>query len=127
MISTIENVTTSNVGLALDAAVLRHQVIATNIANVNTPGYTPRRLSFVAQMSELQTAVEMQNVDFPHTNSESNFVVSPALDIKGLPAKVELDMEVAAMAQNSVHYQSLVRALSRHYAILGSAVSDGKK
>lgn len=127
MTSSIENITTSTVGLALDAAVLRHQVIASNIANVNTLGYVPKRLTFLDHMSELQAAVEMESLPFTNTDSKSSLMVSPVLDSKGLPAKVELDMEVAAMAQNSVHYQSLVRALSRHYAILGSAVSDGKK
>jgi flagellar basal-body rod protein FlgB len=51
----------------------------------------------------------------------------PALDLNGQIAPVQLDAEMAEVARNAVHYQALVKGLSRHFAILSSAVSDGKK
>jgi flagellar basal-body rod protein FlgB len=35
---------------ALDARLLRHNVLAGNLANANTPGYVPRELDFAAAM-----------------------------------------------------------------------------
>jgi flagellar basal-body rod protein FlgB len=45
----------------------------------------------------------------------------------GLSPKVLLDLQVARMAQNGVHYQALVAGLTKHFAILSTAVSDGRK
>jgi len=42
----IEGTTAAVVTLALDAATMRQQAIAANIANVNTPGYRPVRVRF---------------------------------------------------------------------------------
>ncbi len=127
MVLKVENLTAKGIGVALDTAIQRHQVIATNIANVNTVGYIPKQLSFSSQMSQMQSLFDTARKGESPSFSELNLVVMPVLDSEGLPAKVELDTEVAAMAQNSLHYQSLVKALGRHYSILASAVSDGKK
>ncbi len=127
MIYKTENLTTASIGYALDAANLRHQAIASNIANVNTVGYVPQQVSFARQMEQMQTMFEQSassdTVDFSHMKLQ----LEPMLNAQGAPAKVELDAEVAAMAQNAVHYQALVKGLSRHYAILASAMTDGKK
>jgi flagellar basal-body rod protein FlgB len=40
---------------------------------------------------------------------------------------VQLDMEVARMAQNAVHYQALLKGIEKQYAILSTAIADGKK
>lgn len=127
MVSRVENLSTASIGFALDAATLRHQAIAANIANVNTEGYVPQKLSFASQLEQMQVFFDKDRKNEPTSFSGPRLVLSPSLDASGKPTKVELDMEVAAMAQNSVHYQSLIKGLSRHYAILGSAVSDGKK
>ncbi len=37
---------------ALDARMLRHNVLAGNLANANTPGFVPRDVDFAAAMSE---------------------------------------------------------------------------
>lgn len=127
MVTRVENLSTASVGFALDAATLRHQAIASNIANVNTEGYVPQKLSFASQIEQMQVFFDKDRRAGAASLSEPRLVLSPSLDAQGQPTKVELDMEVAAMAQNSVHYQSLIKGLSRHYAILASAVSDGKK
>ncbi len=39
---------------ALDARLLRHNVLAGNLANANTPGFVPREIDFAAAMQESQ-------------------------------------------------------------------------
>ena len=123
----IEAVTTTMMGLALDAASLRQRVTAANIANVDTAGYAPMKVSFEAQMADVRRSLSSND----RLDSASIEAMQPrleqALDMAGLPAKVMLDVEVANMAQNAVQYQALVKGLAKHYAILSSAVSDGKK
>ena len=117
----IDAVTASALSLALDAANLRHQVIAANIANAGTPGYIPQRLSFEAQVS-----AGLQQAGAPAT-AQVRAQVVPELAADGQPRTVQLDTEVAALSQNTLHYQTLVRALNRQLSILASAVSEGKR
>ena len=42
----LESVTSAALGSALDGLALRQRTIASNIANVNTPGYTAKRVIF---------------------------------------------------------------------------------
>lgn len=123
----IEAVTTTMMGLALDAASLRQRVAAANIANVDTAGYATMKVSFEAQMADVRRSLSGNDRLDSASIEVMQPKLEPALDMAGLPAKVMLDVEVANMAQNAVQYQALVRGLAKHYAILSSAVSDGKK
>jgi flagellar basal-body rod protein FlgB len=124
----IEAITTAAIGLALDAAILRQQAIAANIANAGVEGYTPVTVDFESRLDEARSALESRG----RLDAASLVDVRPALetaplDARGLPPKVALDVEVASMAQNSAQYQALVKGLAKHYAMLATAVSEGKK
>jgi flagellar basal-body rod protein FlgB len=127
MISGTEAITTKALSLALDAATLRQQAIASNIANANAEGYIPLRVSFNAQFD----AVRRSLIDRGRTDLTAlgavQMQLEPALDDYGVSRPVEIDAEVAALAQNTTHYQTLIRGLSRHLSMLASAVSEGKK
>ncbi len=40
---------------------------------------------------------------------------------------IALDMEVAQMSENVLHQQALLKVLSKHFALLGSAINEGKR
>jgi flagellar basal-body rod protein FlgB len=122
----LESITAAALGLALDAAGMRQQAIASNIANHATEGYVPRKLDFQAQMQEARRVFERDGRLDAFTLAGVRLQVEPLLDAQGQPAKVHLDEQIADMAQNAVQYQVLTRALNRHFAILSSAMSDGK-
>lgn len=127
MLSATESITTAVLGLALDAASRRHQVIAGNIANADAVGYVPMRLRFAEEMELLQR--EWQ------AGERLNASALPAFQTRieaiaqgtGVSTQVRLDQEIAEMSTNAVHYQALIRALNRHLSILGSAAADGKR
>ena len=48
----LEAITTAALGLALDAASLRQQAIAANLANHGAEGYVAQKLDFESQMQE---------------------------------------------------------------------------
>ncbi|MFD1836900.1 flagellar basal body rod protein FlgB [Paracidovorax cattleyae] len=126
----IEAITQASLSLALDAASLRQQAIARNIANASTEGYVPVDVDFAAQMEAARGQLAQgRRLDAAHLASvaEEGVRMRPMVGPDGLPARVQLDTEVARMAQNAVHYQALLKGLSRHMAILSSAVSDGKR
>lgn len=123
----IEAVTRSALALALDAASMRQQTIATNIANANVVGYVPQRISFEAQMVEVQRSMEQSGRIDAFALAQVRPSIEPAVDDAGVPRQVQLDVEAADMARNAVHYQALVKGLSRHFSILSMAANDGRK
>lgn len=123
----IEAITTAALSLALDAASLRQQAIAANIANHATEGYVPQRVDFEAQLANARRNLAPGAALDSFALASVKLELKPVLDEAGRPAKVHLDTEVADMARNSLHYQALVRGLNRHMAILNLATADGKK
>ena len=123
----IEAVTRSALALALDAASLRQQAIATNIANANAINYVPQRVNFETQLLDARRSMEQTGRLDALALNQVRPRIEAAVDELGVPAQVQLDVEAAEMARNAVHYQALVRGLSRHFSILSMAASDGKK
>jgi flagellar basal-body rod protein FlgB len=120
----LEAVTLDVVRLALDAASLRQEAISTNLANASTPGYVPMSVSFEDQLADARRSLETSG----RVDEASLQGVQPTLQqsVGSVPARTLIDMEAASLAHNAVHYQALLKGLSRHYQILSSAVSDGK-
>jgi flagellar basal-body rod protein FlgB len=127
MAQNIDAITTATLALALDAASLRQQAIAANIANHATEGYVPVKLDFAAQMEDLRRGVNSAGAVDPAALAAVSLRLQPVLDANGQPAKVHLDAEMADMAQNSLHFQALAKALNKHMAILSTAVTEGKR
>jgi len=123
----LEAITTAALGLALDAASLRQQAIASNIANHATQGYIPQKLDFESQMQEARRVLQASGSIDTFALAAVRLQLEPVLDAHGQPAKVQLDEQVADMAQNAVQYQVLARGLNRHFAILSMAANDGKR
>jgi flagellar basal-body rod protein FlgB len=113
----VEQVTTRALTLALDAASLRHRVIAANIAHANTPGFMPQRVSFEALVSSGTSPPA----------GELRAQMEPAVPAGVLGGSVSVDAEVAALAENTLHQQVLLRALQRHLGLLAVAVNEGKR
>jgi flagellar basal-body rod protein FlgB len=108
--------------LALDAATLRHQAIASNIANVNTPGYSPLRVNFEEQFA----ALSKQQGEGADIKEVAPFIEKePAKN--GLTAQGAIDMEIVKLNMNTLHYQALARMASKYMSIMNVAITEGKR
>jgi flagellar basal-body rod protein FlgB len=123
----LEAVTTAALSAALDGASRRHAVAAANIANANTEGYVPLRLSFEEQLAEARAILSDRGVldgtALDHLRSAP--VMAAGTEEAARP--VQLDMEMAEIARNAVQFQSLVQGLARHLSILALAAADGRR
>jgi flagellar basal-body rod protein FlgB len=36
-------------------------------------------------------------------------------------------MEMAALSENTLHHQALLKALNKHFALIGNAINEGKR
>jgi flagellar basal-body rod protein FlgB len=110
----------------LDLVSLNHRLASSNLANVSTPGYTAKELSFgqALQDSMQEQPLQLMTSDQRHIAPE----ISPAGSI---PAAVEetgpvsMEREMMKLAKNSVEYQYMVAMLNKKFSLLKQAVSEG--
>jgi flagellar basal-body rod protein FlgB len=121
----LEAITIASLSKALDAASLRQQAIASNIANANTVGYVRQQVSFEDQLDDVRRQIAGQGSTDMFSLASVNARLAPVAS--GGDAKVQLDMEMADMSSNAVQYQTLLKALSKNYALLSIAANDGKR
>ena len=129
MIDKTEAVTTQMLKLALDAASMNHQAIANNIANVNTPGYAPVRVNFEEQLAGLRETLEQGG----RVKSDMLAGILPVMqreealtDVSG-DHTAALDMETAKLAENTVHYEALLKVAGMRMSMVNSAINEGKR
>jgi len=85
---------------AMSVSSARHQVIASNIANRDTPGYQRLKLQFDGAMSRA------------------------GADSSSAAGSIEQDL--VALSSNGLWYQSLARSLNRYFSILNAITSQGR-
>jgi len=126
-LSESDRITTALVMMALDAAALRHQAIANNLANVHSQDYRPQRLNFEEQLSALRHAVDTRGSITPTALAQVRpFIETGAMRAAGSLAE-KMDMELVKLSQNAVHYQSLLKALDKRGTIFSLAVNEGRR
>jgi flagellar basal-body rod protein FlgB len=123
VISAIDGNATALLKLALDATGMRHQALANNIANANTPGYQRMSVSFEGRMAALKDA--SGHVSASALADLASF--RPVIEYAEAGAPIALDTEVAQLSENTLHHQALLKALSKHYALIGMAINEGKR
>ena len=99
----------------------RHEVLAANVANVETPHYHARDVDFAGA---LRRAFETQT---PEGSDETPPPALPSIEDTSLPARadgntVDIDFEMAKLTANGTDYMALARILGRRVALLRQAI-----
>ena len=102
--------------LTMDEAALRHQAIASNLANVNTPGYQRMDVSSSFEQAYSDAITRLGNgetVDeMPEARIEKAAVQGPARPDGNT---VQIEQEMVNMAQNSARYEFAGQMLAQNY------------
>lgn len=123
----IESVTRSLLSRAIEAAVLRHQVFAGNVADAGRPDSTPLTVGFEESLARARAEWRATGRIEPGSLADAAVTVRELVDATGLPRSVHPDEQVAQMAFNAAHHQALVQGLSRHLSLLSLAASEGRR
>jgi flagellar basal-body rod protein FlgB len=112
----------------LDLSAFRHQVIATNLANVDTPGYRTRDLRPFAGEIEQAMAGEEPSSAGPSFATQSFTPV--AHEIRGLLERpdgnnVSVERESLLLAQNQLRFTVAVAFLKSEFHTMASAINGG--
>ncbi len=132
----IFDTTLTQVERSLDVRLARQTVLSGNVANVDTPGFKPKDVDFMAAMSQaMQSSESLDRTSHMHLDASGQFgeASSPSAFVKevagGTPSfdgnEVDLDVTMSDMAQNAIQYGANARAATAKLAILKYVVSDG--
>jgi len=110
---------------ALDQSALRHRVLATNIANVDTPGYRTRDVPTFANEIE-QAMAQSSDEDAP----AAPLMTPVAREVRGLMERpdgnnVSVERESLLLAQNQLRFEVAVAFLKTEFHRLALAINGG--
>jgi len=102
----------------LDLSAFRQQLIASNLANVDTPGYRTRDVRPFA--GELQRAMDGEEALFtPVAREVYGLLERPDMN------NVSVERESLLMAQNQLRFQVAVQFLRAEFRRLSAAINGG--
>jgi flagellar basal-body rod protein FlgB len=129
--------TTSALSTALNMRLLKHNLISSNIANAETPGYHAKKIDFEEALAR---ALDIDGVRGMSTSHGSHFSVGAGSVEKARPDiyenpegainndgnTVDLEREMSALAENTVMYKAALALINKKLAALRYAATDGR-
>ncbi len=118
-------------GKGMDYSFAKEKAISNNIANVDTPYYKAKEVSFKSELNNAM-GVEASRTNNRHydfsTTDRNSFIVS---EKKGLTFRhdgnnVDMDKEMSELAENQIYYNALTERISGKFQSLSSVIRGGK-
>ncbi len=111
----LTDATMQTLATALHGLSTRQKVIANNVANVETPGFTASQVGFESSLAQA-----ISNGD-PTTAVVST---SPTTDPAGPNGNnVNIDDQTLALSQTNLQYQTMIEGLNAKFQLLKSAIA----
>jgi flagellar basal-body rod protein FlgB len=129
--------TTSALGTSLNMRLMRQNVISSNIANHETPGYHAKKLDFEEALSR---ALDIDGMRGMSTSNGDHFTVgggsmsklspdiyeNPEGAINNDGNTVDLEREMSNLTENSIMYKAALQLINKKLAALRYAVTEGR-
>jgi flagellar basal-body rod protein FlgB len=122
----------------LDALATQHEVIANNLANIDTPQF---KRSVVSFQDKLKNALEVNPPSLLWRTHPKHFPLPQTVSLDGFKPdirtitetigrndgnNVDLEMESGLLAENNLLYNSLADVTSRYIANLKHSITEGR-
>lgn len=120
-------------GNSLDVSARRHNLVAGNIANMDTIGYTPRDLDFKKTLERLMQEKPPESLARTHEGHLStserepvnmNGEISEDVDIYHKDS-VNIDTEMINLVENNIKYRTTTEMLLRKMSVLKYSIDEG--
>lgn len=112
----------NNLSSALERTRDRATMLTTNLANVNTPGYKRRDIDFGI---ELEQADKRQS-KLDEWNRRRNDRDADATSIRVDGNNVDLEAEIAGLAETELRYQALTEMTNRYFSGIKNVIREGR-
>jgi flagellar basal-body rod protein FlgB len=104
----------------LDLTAFREQLVASNLANIDTPGYRTVDINFRAEMERAMTEPTTASME-PRVFEVSGLVQRPDGN------NVSVDRETMLLGQTQLQFQAAVQLWRSEMSALITAVSEGSQ
>ncbi|MGK9429192.1 flagellar basal body rod protein FlgB [Bacillus atrophaeus] len=123
--------TIQNLENALGRANVKQKVITNNIANIDTPNYKAKKVSFQNLLNQESSRLESvktdyRHVDFSDVGSNGSIVANSNTAYQQNGNNVDVDKEMTDLAENQINYQALVERMSGKFNSLKTVLTGGK-
>jgi flagellar basal-body rod protein FlgB len=110
---------------ALDAAALRQQLIANNLANVNTPGYKRQDVAFESKMARAlaQRRAGTSAIGNPIEAVKAEIVTQSGNSVRADGNNVDMESENVNAAINTLRYEALTQTVAGYFTGLKAAIT----
>ena len=120
------------IGRGLNASWTKNEVISSNIANIDTPGYKKKEVTFgdllngeLSNLSSLKTT-HSRHLPGKNTGSE-NAIITTDLTTTNMRTdenNVNIDEEMSDLSKNQIYYNVLIQKASGEINKLQSVIRD---
>lgn len=117
---------------ALHYSTKANKAISNNIANIDTPNYKAQNVSFKSVLEDESNKLMLKKTHTNHLPSSNNEGFSHAIGMNRHTTynhngnNVDMDKEMADLAENQIFYRSLVDRINGKFQTLQTVVRGGK-
>ena len=125
------------VGKVMDLRLKRQNVVMSNLANISTPNYSPRRLDFEEDLQaalNLDARGKLSRTSTEHVPSifhpesfEGNWEKEFKPHVVHGDDSVDMDKEMATMSKNQLMYNALTTVLKQSFEKIKTVIQEGQK
>ena len=108
---------------SLDIRTPRHRVLSSNIANSETPNYEAKDIPFQKILEGSMNQYSLLNLKRTHTKHFPEGLITDMM-VETVPGGVNIDQEMAKLAENNLRFQAEVQALLKKIEALKFTISE---
>lgn len=130
--------TTNALAASANLRLQRHNVVSSNIANAETPGYKAQKLDFEEALSR---AIDHEGLGKMHVSDNEHFLMgqgatgrvradvydNPEINLTNDGNTVDLEQEMATLSENSITYKAALQLINKKLGAMRYAVTEGSR
>ncbi len=133
--SSLFDKTTDALAASLAMRQIRHNVTSANIANAETPNYHAKKVDFenaLAQALDLDGQSKLNTSHGDHfavgklASAQPEIYDNPDVAVNNDGNTVDLEKEMALLAENSILYKSALQLINKKMAAMKYAISESR-
>lgn len=128
--------TTNALGSSINFRSLKQDVTSSNIANAETPGYKAKKMDFEQALSRAVDISGLSKLSVEHPdhfavggssflNVRADVYENPDITVTNDGNTVDLEREMAELAENTIMYKAAVELINKKLAGLAYAATEG--
>ncbi|WP_419780464.1 flagellar basal body rod protein FlgB [Maridesulfovibrio sp.] len=124
-------------GKVLDMRLQRQNLVSSNLANINTPGYKEKKLEFEEDLQKamgLDAKGKMTRTSKMHiptafdaNNFEGDVISKFEPRVIHGENRVDMDKEMVTMAKNTMYYNALSQVIGKNFQGMNKIIQSGAR